>query len=206
MNCSKPVAIAVIVALVWGTPLHAGPDLKTDDFMQSIATFGIGADVAIELKNGNKIRGTVDSFDPAQVRLFDKEQPIAFESMKELKVIKATYRDQASRANRVQSAVQGLGFTQEVKLRLVSGKTVKGWVRQSGADVFDLVSKGKAAITTIAYDEVQDIWPGAISRALPPAQSPRRNGPSVKNFAVGFAVIMALLITGCSRSSNCSLP
>ena len=198
MNGSKRVAIALIVGLLWSktsglAQLRAAPDFRSAHLMQRVETFGTGAEVSIELQDGKKIRGTVDSFDAAQIRLISKGQPIDFENIKDLKVTKVTYPDPRERANRVQSALQGLGLNQEVKLRLVSGKTLKGWVRHTGKGAFDLVSGEQAEIRTVAYDEVQTIWPGARSRALPFPQTRTSPKGAFKKIAVAFAVIFLLM-------------
>ena len=201
MNCSKRVAIALIIGLGWSktsglAQLRAVPDFRSGYLMQRVEAFGTGAEVSIELQNGKKVRGTMDFFDAAQIRLIDKGQAIAFENIKDLKVTKVTYGDPSERANRVQSAVQGLGVNQKVKLRLVSGKTLKGWIQYSGENTFDLVSGEQAEIRTVAYDEVQTIWPGATSRALPFPQARPSPKAAFKKIAVAFAVIFLLMASG----------
>jgi small nuclear ribonucleoprotein (snRNP)-like protein len=173
--------------------------------LQTVEAFGIGSEVSIELQSGKKMRGRLDSFDDTQVQLIDKDQSIAFENIKELQVTKVTYRDPDSRASRVETAVQAIGVSQDVKLRLASGKTIKGRIQRSGEGRFDLLSPGKSEFTTISFDEVQELWPGAISRALPPQipqASTSRRKEALKKLGVTFAVMM-LLIASCKGKSGC---
>jgi small nuclear ribonucleoprotein (snRNP)-like protein len=209
MNCSKRVAIALIIGLVWSkasglAQVGAAPDFRSGYLMQRVESFGTGAEVSIELQNGKRVHGTMDSFGAAQIRLIDKGQSIPFENIKDLKVTKVTYRDPSERANRVQSAVQGLGINQVVKLRLVSGKTLKGRIQHSGEDAFDLVSGEQAEIRTVAYDEVQTIWPGSISRALPFPQA--RTSPKAAFGKVGIAVAIIIVLILASKENAGGLP
>jgi hypothetical protein len=178
------------------------------EFKKTVEAFGEGAEVSIELRTGKKIHGTIESLDGAQIRLTNSKT-ILLENIESLKVTRITYADTESRAMRVSAAVKELGYDHSIKLRLISGKGFKGRIQQFGSEslhVFD----GDAVAKVIRYDEVREIQPGSPSalptlRGFPPArqaQTGSAKGSTLKKIAVGYAVFMALVLSGGNTASG----
>jgi hypothetical protein len=165
-------------------------------YRQRIAAFGQEAQVKIQLSNGDKLRGTIVSFDDTQFDLSTKNkrppQRILFEDLDDLKVTQLLYADATSRPDRARSAVRELGVDQGVKVRLLSGKTEKGRIRRTREDHFELASKQSGEILMIAYDRVERLWPITLGE---PRKTSRKLHPAAK-IAIGYGIFM-LLIAQC---------
>jgi sRNA-binding regulator protein Hfq len=210
MNRTKYIAAALVVTIAW-TNTAARLDAATEwsnYYKEKIETFGPGTEVEIELHNGKRLRGAILDFNDVCFDLMtgkrDSPLRIAFENVKNLQVTRVTI---ARDSSQLRTVLRTLGNDGEVKLRLASGKKLKGRIHWTREEEFDLVMGRKAETVTINYHDVDELWPlgdkDNATFALPPPQPQQRKKLSgFKKFCIAYAVIMMLIIKGGGTSGG----
>jgi hypothetical protein len=165
--------------------LESATGWRTDYYKQKIEAFGPGTQLRIELENGKKLRGTINSLDDAGFDLTNGKR-VVFDGIKEIRVTRVTYPDGASRIMRVHTSVRALGGHRDIKLRLVSGKTITARICATREDAFDVLTGRNAETVTIPYDDVEELSP--VFNA-----APSKTGFSWKKWAIGYGLFMLLI-------------
>ncbi|HEX4998371.1 MAG TPA: hypothetical protein VFY29_09100 [Terriglobia bacterium] len=201
MNSQRSVAaIMVILLLPDASPAAArmqAPIPAESRATRRIRALGAGAEVKVTLHAGRRFQGIIEAFDRRQFSLITrKNRPpelLRFEAVKDVSLVKVTYPDVATRAARVGGAAAEF-VGDEVRIKLASGKTLRGRFRQPTAGSSGFIKNKNSEIVAVDYTDVIEI------RSAPP---PRKGISRGLIFAATFAGVFALAPLLCRGQAGC---
>lgn len=199
MNYSKFLAFLLVGLLI--RPNFAGTGrleaAPTPQAQRKVEAFGVGTEVKL-VAGGKRWKGSIVAFDAASLELMSggsRSRRIAYVAVTEFTVTKVAYPDLQSRFERARKGINGLGPAERVKMKLVSGKSLKGRVQKVHPDSFGFLEDNKLQVTDIPYVDVLELRPQA-----PIIQKRSRSG--FKKFLIGYGVIMLLILANGETSGG----
>jgi hypothetical protein len=210
MNYTKFLALLLVGLLIRPSVagfgrVEAAPNPQA---RRQVEAFGVGTEVRL-VAGGKTWKGWIAAFDGENLELMSggsRSRRISYVAVTEFTVTKAAYLDSQSRFDQVRRGILALGPAERVKMKLVSGKSLKGQIQKMHPDSFGFLEDKKLEVTDIPYVDVMELRPQApqVPQALQAPVSQKRPKSGFKKFLIGYGVIMALILAG-SREPG-SLP
>lgn len=161
--------------------------------IRQVEAFGPGTEIKLKLRSGKNLRGAIGTVQEWEFEIVTgKNKPptrIAYSDLRLLEVRRVVFPDPASRRDRVRRAITELGTSEYIKVRLVSGDKLTGWINNPEDGEFLLVPNQQTQGEFISYDDVTDLWPLNAPRG-------RSGMHPLKKLAIGYAIIMGLIFAG----------
>jgi len=131
---------------------------------QYLAEFGVGAKVKVELTNGKKYRGSIQSIGDGEFLLASAKagspKQVPYGDVAKLNLAKNTYRTagqpDAVEARRVAAE---LGVGHHIVVKTSEAKEYHGNIVALGAESFTMLPDHQAAPVQIAYDQTHQLGP-----------------------------------------------
>jgi ribosome maturation factor RimP len=174
--------------------LEAAPQPQS---RRDVEAFGVGTEVKL-VAGGKTWKGSIVAFNNENFDLMaggSRTRRISYSAVTEFAVTKATYRDSESRFDQVRRGILALGPAERVKMKLVSGKSLKGQIQKVHQDSFTFLEDKKLEVAAIPYVEVLELRPQ-------PPVSPKRPMSGFKKFAIGYGIIMLLIWSGSKKPGS----
>ena len=200
MNCSKFLALLLVCLLIRPNVagrLEAAPNPQP---RRQVEAFGVGTEVRL-VAGGKTWKGWIAAFDDENLELMSggsRSRRISYVAVTEFKVTKVAYLDSQSRFDQVRRGILALGPAERVKMKLVSGKSLKGQIRIVHPDSFGFLEDKKLEVTDIPFVDVLELRPQAPQAPV----SQKRSRSGFKKFLIGYGVIMALILSGSRRPGS----
>ncbi|MBI4165746.1 MAG: hypothetical protein HY508_08445 [Acidobacteria bacterium] len=150
---------------LWAKPGAAAPLTMTRD---SVWLLGEGADVKIQLTDGQKLKGEIKSYGEEGLVLDAKgekaAQTVKYNDIAELKPAKKSYKASGvPDPVKARAAVVGLGVGQHIKVKFDGDRVLHGHITAIGPDRFTIMPDKQQAPVEVAYNSMQLVHenPGA---------------------------------------------
>jgi ribosome maturation factor RimP len=151
---------------------------------QRVDQFGVGAKVKVELSNGKKFKGSIQSIENGGFLLASAKAGsptrVPYVDVAQMKLARITYnakgQPDAVKAKRVAT---GLGVGHHVVVKTTEGKEYHGNIQTIDAESFTMLPDHTGAPVQIAYNDVQQMGP---------------NMSTGKKVAIAVLVVVALVI------------
>ena len=207
MNYSKFLALLLVGLLIRPNVAGSGRlEAANPRAQQQVEAFGVGTEVKL-VAGGKRWKGWIAAFDSENLELMSsgsRSHRISYVAVTEFTVTKVAFLDSQSRFDQVRRGILALGPTERVKMKLVSGKSLKGQIQKMHPDTFGFLEDKKLQVTDIPYVDVLELRPQApqVPRALQAPVSHKRPRSGFKKFLIGYGVIMALILSGSRKPGS----
>ena len=162
MNVRKLTAQVLILGLVY-LPLISGaskleaappPDLK-----QRVEQFGVGTELTVKLRSGEKLRGSVESIREDGFTVASKQdgatREVAFHDLQQVRYPKRSYKAEGTPdAVFAKRMVVQLGVGQHIMVKISPMQKVRGHIREIHDDHFVVQPDGETTTVRVPYGSV----------------------------------------------------
>ncbi len=131
---------------------------------QQVDQFGVGAKVKVRLRDGRKLRGSIQAIQDETFLLASARgvspQPVSYDQVRQLQLAKLTYRARGQQdpaeARRVAA---GLGVGHHIVVKTAAGEEYHGNIQALASDHFVVLPDRATAPVIIAYADVVQLGP-----------------------------------------------
>jgi ribosome maturation factor RimP len=163
MNVQKLTAQMTILGLLHLSLAEVGKAApRQTDLKQRVEQFGVGTELKVKLKNGEKLRGSVDNIGDDSFVLTSKDdsasRQIAFNDLGKVSYPKRGYKAEgAPHPAAAKRMVVQLGVGEHIMVQISPTEKVHGHIREIHDNHFVILPDGQTSTLDVPYDSIRKV-------------------------------------------------